>query len=198
MLTDRFAEALVFAERLHRRQRRKGTGIPYVAHLLAVSATVLEYGGDEDTAIAALLHDAVEDQGGLPTLREIEAKFGRRVATIVEACTDSLSEDPAAKLPWEDRKRAYLAHLAHADADVALVAAADKLHNLTAMIRDVRRDGPAAMSRFKAPPDRQIWYFRKVVEALDRHRATVPVEEIERGIETLAGLLSPAAPAPTG
>jgi (p)ppGpp synthase/HD superfamily hydrolase len=192
MLTDRFARALVYAERLHRRQRRKGNDIPYVAHLLAVSATVLEHSGDEDTAIAALLHDAVEDQGGLPTLREIETQFGRRVATVVEACTDSVSADPAAKLPWDDRKRSYLAHLIHADADVALVAAADKLHNLTAMIRDVRRDGPAAMRRFRAGPDRQLWYFREVAKALGRHRATAPVEEIERGVETLAGLLDHA------
>lgn len=189
MLTDKFSDALVYAERRHRRQRRKGNDIPYVAHLLVVSATVLEHGGDEDTAIAALLHDAVEDQGGLPTLREIEANFGSRVAAIVEACTDSVSEDPATKLPWEDRKRAYLAHLAHADADVALVAAADKLHNLTAMIRDVRRDGPAVMKKFKAPPERQLWYFREVVKALGRHRARAPVEEIERGVETLAALL---------
>jgi len=195
MLTDRFARALVYAERLHRRQRRKGNDIPYVAHLLAVSATVLEYGGDEDTAIAALLHDAVEDQGGLPTLREIEAQFGSRVAAIVEACTDSVTADPAAKLPWEDRKRSYLAHLAEANADVALVAAADKLHNLTAMIRDVRRDGAAAMNRFKAPPERQLWYFGEVVKALGQHRATAPVEEIERGIETMAGLLGLPAPA---
>ena len=164
MLTDKFSEALVYAERLHRRQRRKGNDIPYVAHLLAVSATVLEHGGDEDTAIAALLHDAVEDQGGVKTLREIEAKFGPRVARIVEACTDSLCEDPAEKAPWEDRKRAHLAHLAHADADVALVTAADKLH------------GPATLARFKAGPDRQLWYFREVAKALGRHRATAPVE----------------------
>ena len=192
MLTDKFSNALVYAERLHRRQRRKGNDIPYVAHLLAVSTTVLEYGGDEDTAIAGLLHDAVEDQGGLPTLREIEANFDSRVAAIVEACTDSVSEDPAAKLPWEERKRSYLARLAQAEADVALVAVADKIHNLSAMIRDVRRDGPAAMNRFKAPPERQLWYFREVVKALGRHRATAPVEEIERGVETLAGMLEPA------
>jgi len=189
MLTDRFARALTYAERLHRRQRRKGNDVPYVAHLLAVSATVLEYGGDEDTAIAALLHDAVEDQGGVKTLREIESKFGPRVARIVEACTDSLSEDPAEKAPWDDRKRAHLAHLAQADADVALVTAADKLHNLTAIIRDVRRDGPATLARFKAGPEQQLWYFREVARALGRHRATAPVEEVERGIETLAALL---------
>src|SRR5271168_3612257 len=197
MLTDRFAEALVYAERLHRHQRRKGNDIPYVAHLLAVCATVLEWGGDEDTAIAALLHDAVEDQGGFETLRAIGSRFGSRVARIVEACTDSMSTDPGAKAPWEERKRAHLTHLTHASADVALVTAADKLHNLTAMIRDVRQHGPATMERFNAKPDRTLWYFREVAKALGQHRATVPVEEIERGIETLAGLLERAEPAPT-
>jgi (p)ppGpp synthase/HD superfamily hydrolase len=104
--------------------------IPYVAHLLAVCATVLEWGGDEDVAIAALLHDAVEDQGGLPTLKAIEEKFGARVARIVATCTDSTSSDPTAKPDWEVRKRAHIAKLATVDADVALVTAADKLHNL--------------------------------------------------------------------
>ena len=141
MLTDRFSEALVFAEKLHREQTRKGNDIPYVAHLLAVAAMVLEYGGDEDTAIAALLHDAVEDQGGLKTRDEIEGRFGGRVAGIVMACTDSDSADPGAKSPWESRKRPHIEKLRSADRDVALVTAADKLHNLNAMIRDVRRHG---------------------------------------------------------
>jgi (p)ppGpp synthase/HD superfamily hydrolase len=147
MLTDRFAEALTYAERLHRKQTRKGNDIPYVAHLMAVSATVLEWGGDEDIAIAALLHDAVEDQGGVDTLREIEARFGGRVAGIVMGCTDSTSSDLAAKAPWEERKRHHVAELAQASPDIALVTAADKLHNLTAMIRDVRKHGPATMRR---------------------------------------------------
>jgi (p)ppGpp synthase/HD superfamily hydrolase len=158
-LTERFAQALAYAERLHRTQTRKGNDIPYVAHLLAVCATVLEHGGDEDVAIAALLHDAVEDQGGLETQSAIEAKFGSSVARIIAACTDSTSADPATKAPWEERKRRHIAKLATVDADVALVTAADKLHNLTAIIRDVRREGPGTLSRFNAKPDQQLWYF---------------------------------------
>lgn len=196
MLTDRFAEALTYAERLHRKQTRKGNDIPYVAHLMAVSATVLEWGGDEDIAIAALLHDAVEDQGGVDTLREIEARFGGRVAGIVMGCTDSTSSDPAAKAPWEERKRHHVAELAQASLDIALVTAADKLHNLTAMIRDVRKHGPATMGRFNAKPERLLWYFASIASALRQHRDSVPADEIESGVETLASLLGLKAPAP--
>jgi HD domain len=197
-LTDRFAEALTFAERLHRDQRRKGNDVPYIAHLMTVSATVLEHGGDEDVAIAALLHDAVEDQGGLERLREIEAKFGARVARTVASCSDSVTTDPADKAPWEERKRAYVAHLAEVDADVALVVAADKLHNLTATIRDVRRDGPATLARFNAGPERILWYYAAVAAAIGRHRATAPVGELEQGVTTFAALLGLAVPAEEG
>jgi (p)ppGpp synthase/HD superfamily hydrolase len=185
-LTDRFAEALTFAEGLHRTQTRKGNDIPYVAHLMAVCATVLEWGGDEDTAIAALLHDAVEDQGGLETLELIRAKYGERVAGVVLACTDSISTDPAAKAPWEERKRAHIAKLAAVGPDVALVTAADKLHNVTAMIRDVRRQGPATLLRFNAQPERLVWYFTAIAEALEPHTAAAPIDEIREGAATLA------------
>jgi (p)ppGpp synthase/HD superfamily hydrolase len=154
LLTDRFSDALTYAARLHSRQTRKGNDIPYVAHLLAVCATVLEWGGDEDTAIAALLHDAVEDQGGLKALAEIEARYGAKVARIVSACTDSVSADPTAKASWEERKREHIAHLASAPPEVALVTAADKLNNLTAMIRDVRRHGPSTLARPAVVVDR--------------------------------------------
>jgi (p)ppGpp synthase/HD superfamily hydrolase len=188
MLTDRFNDALAYAERLHRRQRRKGNDIPYVAHLLAVAAIVLEWGGDEDTAIAALLHDAVEDQGGLETAEAIRQRFGDDVAQIVLACTDSTSADPAAKSPWEARKRAHIAKLAGAGKAVAQVTAADKLHNLSAMIRDVRRDGPATLRRFNAGPDRLLWYFRSIADALEPYAAVAPVAEIRDGADTLARL----------
>jgi (p)ppGpp synthase/HD superfamily hydrolase len=187
--SQRFSEALTFAERVHRTQTRKGNDIPYIAHLLAVSATVLEYGGDEDTAIAGLLHDAVEDQGGLEVLHEIDMRFGPRVAGIVEACSDSTSPDPEAKEPWETRKRAHIAKLATVEVDVALVTAADKLHNLTAMIRDVHREGPGTLSRFSAEAAQLLWYFSSVASAIERHRATAPVGEIEQGINQLASLL---------
>jgi HD domain len=193
-LTDKFTQALAYAERLHRNQTRKGNDIPYVAHLLAVCATVLEHGGDEDVAIAALLHDAVEDQGGEKTQSAIEAMFEPRVARIVAACTDTTSADPSTKAPWEERKRRHIVKLATVDADVALVTAADKLHNLTAIIRDVRRDGPETLSRFNAGPDQQLWYFTAVAAAIGRHRAVAPVGEIEEGVQVLASLLNIAVP----
>lgn len=186
--TGRFSDALVFAEGLHRRQTRKGNDIPYVAHLLAVAATVLEWGGDEDVAIAALLHDAVEDQGGMATEAAIRARFGDRVADIVLACTDSVSADPAAKAPWEERKRHHIEKLRSAGPEVALVTAADKLHNLTAMLRDLRREGPATLNRFKAP-HRLAWYFASVAEALDSHAANAPVAELREGAATLQALV---------
>lgn len=191
-LTDRFADALGFAEKLHRNQTRKGNDIPYVAHLMAVAATVLEWGGDEDTAIAALLHDAVEDQGGLPTADLIRERFGDRVCDLVLACTDSLTADPGTKLPWEQRKRAHLAKLAKAAPDVALITAADKLHNLTAIVRDVRTFGPVTLERFNAP-DRLLWYYGSVIDALAAHADRTPVADLQRRIDELSVLLLPAA-----
>jgi (p)ppGpp synthase/HD superfamily hydrolase len=189
MLTDRFADALTFAEGLHREQTRKGNDIPYVAHLMAVAATVLEWGGDEETAIAALLHDAVEDQGGLETATRIRERFGDRVAGIVLACTDSVEVDPADKAPWEARKQKYVAKLASVNADVALVTASDKLHNLTAMIRDVRREGPATLKRFGAAPDRLLWYYTSVATALEAHAGTTPIDELLDGVHILRDLI---------
>jgi len=189
MLTVRFAAALAYAEHLHRTQTRKGNDVPYIAHLMAVCATVLEWGGDEDAAIAALLHDAVEDQGGLETLAVIRDRFGDRVANIVAACSDSTSTDSTQKAPWCERKQRHVAHLHGADRDVALVTAADKLHNLNAQIRDVRRHGPGTMARFNADPDRIIWFNTAITEAIAAHRDTVPVAEMEAATATLAGLL---------
>ena len=192
MLTERFSEALQLAERLHREQTRKGNDIPYVAHLLAVAAIVLEYGADEDTAIAALLHDAVEDQGGEATAELIRTRFGDRVASLVLHCSDSVATLGETKAPWRERKEGYLSRLATADADVALIAAADKLHNLTATIRDVRAEGRQTLQRF-AEPDRVLWYFRSVADALEPHRATVPLAELRVRVDELTDLLSDAA-----
>ncbi len=183
-LTDRFPEALVLADGLHRRQTRKGNATPYVAHLLAVAATVLEWGGDEDTAIAALLHDAVEDQGGLETAELIRARFGDRVADIVLACTDSTSADPANKPSWEERKQHHIETLRTAGREVALVTAADKLHNLNSMLRDIDREGPGTLTRFKRP-DRLVWYYRSVADALEGHAGAAPVADLRAGVRTL-------------
>lgn len=189
MTSDRFQDALAYAERLHRAQTRKGNDIPYLAHLLAVCAIVLEWRGDEDTAIAALLHDAVEDQGGLATLHAIRDRFGARVAEIVAACSDSAAADPHDRAPWEERKAAHIRALADATAEVALVAAADKLHNLQSMLRDVRRDGPQTMARFNASPERILWFNRAVAQALAPHRDWAPVDEVEAASAELAAVL---------
>ena len=128
-------------------QRRKGTGIPYIAHVLGVAAIAMEYGADEDEAIGALLHDAAEDGGGEATLAEIRARFGDAVGDIVLGCSDSLVEDPEDKLPWRDRKENYLAHLENASQSVCLVSAADKLHNVRSIIRDYHEHGDDDLAR---------------------------------------------------
>ena len=163
-LSDRFEKALVWATRLHAEQERKGSGVPYISHLLAVAASALEHGADEDQAIAALLHDAVEDQGGVETLSQIVQRFGPRVARIVEGCSDTLSSHP--KPPWRERKEAYIAHLREASASVRLVSACDKLHNARSILRDLAAIGDEFWGRFTASEEESLWYYRSVVEAL--------------------------------
>ena len=191
MLTDRFSQALVLAERLHRSQRRKGNDIPYVAHLLGAASLVLEWGGSEDAAVAALLHDAVEDQGGEATSALIAERFGQAVQAIVLACTDSKTNDPAAKRPWEERKREHVAAMAAITHEAALVSAADKLHNLAAMVRDVRRDGPESLRRF-ARPDRISWYYGAMADALEPKLDRAITGEIRMKLAELDGLLATA------
>lgn len=139
-----FDDALRFASRLHAGQTRKGTRTPYIGHLLAVAALVIEHGADEDTAIAALLHDAVEDQGGKPTPRRIRRRYGKRVARIVAGCTDAY-ETP--KPPWCERKTAFVARMETASPSVRLVIAADKLHNARAVLADLQSGGDVAWTR---------------------------------------------------
>lgn len=185
-LSTRFDDALRFAAELHRGQFRKGTRIPYVAHLLSVAALVLEDGGDEDEAIAGLLHDAVEDQGGQPTLDAIRARFGERVARIVAACTDA---DTLPKPPWRRRKEAYVAHIAGAPADVRRVSAADKLHNARAILRDYRQHDDSVWERFNGGKEGTLWYYRALVDAFNAAGAGRLAAELERvvvEIETLA------------
>lgn len=162
-LSPLFTEALTYAAELHATQKRKGKGnnTPYIAHLMAVCALVLESGGDEEMAIAALLHDAVEDQGGKPTLEKIRQKFGDRVARIVDGCTDA---DTTPKPPWKQRKLDYLAHLPQAEPDVRLVSAADKLHNARAILMDYRQDGPKVWERFTGRRDGTLWYYNELAK----------------------------------
>jgi (p)ppGpp synthase/HD superfamily hydrolase len=181
---QRFAEAFRYAAVKHAAQRRKATSIPYVSHLLAAASLVLEAGGDEDEAIAALLHDAVEDQGGLPTLEEIRTLFGDSVAAIVQGCTDT---DVTPKPPWRARKEAHLEHLRHASRSVRLVATADKLHNLRCTVADYRAEGEALWTRFNSPREDQLWYYRSIAEALKSPDNPL-VAELDRGVTELERL----------
>ena len=185
-LTWRFDVALQFASGLHHDQPRKGVGIPYIAHLMSVCALVLEAGGDEDQAIAALLHDAVEDQGGVPTLDTIRHLFGKRVADAVESCSDSTVSDPSKKLPWHEIKTAYLAHLQGANEDAALIAVADKLHNARAILSDYRELGEQLWLRFNAPKEDQLWYYCALVDTLRQTVAPkVLVDELAKVVKEL-------------
>lgn len=173
-LTERYTDAVAYAATAHAAQRRKGTDIPYISHLLAVSGSVLEAGGDEDQAIAGLLHDVVEDQGGLPRAEAVRARFGDRVADIVLGCSDSMSEDAEAKAPYVERKAAHIAHLRDASDDVLLVTAADKLHNARAIHTDLIIDGPDMLKRFNARPDQILTYYLSILDVLE-YRGTTPV-----------------------
>lgn len=183
-LSHRFEEALTWATQLHASQERKGTGIPYVSHVLAVAAIALEHGATENEAIAALLHDAVEDQGGARTLAEIETRFGTEVAGIVSGCSDT---DTIPKPPWRERKEAYVAHLTEASKSVRLVSASDKLHNARAILSDLRLIGEALWGRFSGGRDGTLWYYRALAEAFRIHGPArlaselgLVVREIER------------------
>jgi (p)ppGpp synthase/HD superfamily hydrolase len=186
-LGPRFERALLFATRKHARQTRKGTAIPYIAHLLSVAGLVLEAGGDEDLAIAALLHDVVEDCGGAPMLREIRRRFGQRVAHVVDGCTDT-DLDP--KPPWRQRKQDYLKHLQTADADVRLVSAADKLHNARSVLADYREFGESVWERFQGKRDGTLWYYRSLVDEFRKRDANPLVNQLERIVNQLEAAAS--------
>jgi (p)ppGpp synthase/HD superfamily hydrolase len=188
LLSSRFVKALGYAAELHGRQIRKRTQRPYIGHLLSVTATVIEYGGDEEMAIAALLHDAVEDQGGAPRLREIRGKFGKRVAHIVAGCTDT---DEQPKPPWLERKRGYVARVGREGAAVRLVSAADKLSNVRETLHDFRMHGEEVFERFAGKKDGTLWYYRALVEAFRCAGSNPLVEELDRVVtelESLAGV----------
>ena len=180
ILSIRFDEALCFASEIHRQQTRKSTAIPYLTHLMAVSSLVGEHGGDEDQMIAALLHDAMEDQD--VTRQEIEQRFGKRVADIVEGCTDA-TEHP--KPPWRQRKERYLAHLPEASPDTKLVSVADKLHNARSILLDFRIIGPEIWTRFNAGADELLWYYSSLIQAFRKNWQHPLVDELERVINQI-------------
>lgn len=179
--------AFRYAAAKHDGQTRKQTAVPYLSHLMAVASLVLEAGGDEDMAIAALLHDVVEDCGGMPRLREIRRQFGARVARIVEGCTDSFGEP---KPEWVERKKDYLREVMHADAETRLVSACDKLHNVRTILADYRKDGESIWARFSGRKEGTLWYYRALSDEYQRrgpNRITreleITVSELERSVK---------------
>lgn len=192
MFTERYNNALEYVSLLHCNQTRKGTETPYISHLVAVSLIALEHGANEDEAIAALLHDAVEDQGGLATLKAIETQFGKNVANIVAGCTDSIvdTQQGEAKLPWQSRKEQYIAHLATVEPSVRLVSTADKYHNAMSILRDYKDLNEALWSRFTGGKAGTLWYYRALVEAFKKHESSPLVNKLEQivaELEQLAG-----------
>jgi len=185
VLTERFERALIYATRLHGDQRRKGSGVPYISHLLAVCALTIEYGGDEDEAIAALLHDAIEDQGGETARVEILRQFGPRVTEIVEGCTDT---DESPKPPWRARKEAYVRHVAEASPSVRLVSACDKIHNARSLVMDYRICGEQLWGRFTGGRRGTLWYYRAMVTALRIAEESPVVQELDRVVTELETL----------
>jgi (p)ppGpp synthase/HD superfamily hydrolase len=182
-----FAEALSYAVQLHAGQVRKGGEIPYIGHLLSVAALVIEADGSEAQVIAALLHDAAEDQGGDATLTEIASRFGPEVATIVSECSDTVL---IPKPPWRERKELYVAHLEHAADETLLVSLADKLDNARAILRDVRSHGKTVWQRFNvSDPEEHLWYYGALLEIFKRRSTCWMVAELERTLVTLTGLV---------
>ncbi len=184
--SQRFEQALVLSHRLHADQTRKGTTTPYIGHLLAVAAIVIENSGTEDEVIAALLHDAVEDQGGAKTREEIRQRFGEKVAAIVDGLSDT---DKTPKPPWRARKEEYIAHLSEASSSVLLVSLADKIHNAGSILRDLRNEGDGVWSRFTGGKDGTLWYYRALVDAFRaRGQFITMVDELDQVVSEFEGL----------
>jgi len=181
-LGPRFLRAFQFAADKHAGQTRKASTIPCIAHLMAVASLVLEAGGDEDLAIAALLHDVVEDCGGAPMLNEVRRRFGKRVASAVEGCTDA-DRDP--KPPWRKRKEGYIRRLRSADADARLVSAADKLNNLRSILTDYREIGQYVWARFQGGRDGTLWYYRALCDQFLRRKPNRLTREFALAVREL-------------
>jgi (p)ppGpp synthase/HD superfamily hydrolase len=181
----RFLRAFDFAAENHKNQTRKASTIPYIAHLMGVASLVLEAGGDEDLAIAALLHDVVEDCGGAPMLQEVRRKFGDRVARVVDGCSDA---DTYPKPPWRERKEKYIARLKKENADTRLVSAADKLNNVRSILSDYRAIGESVWSRFNGGREGTLWYYRTLRDEFLRHKPNRITRELELAVNELEAL----------
>jgi GTP pyrophosphokinase len=187
ILTARYEAGLVYAAQLHATQCRKGGDIPYLSHLLAVSSIVIEHGGNEDEAIAALLHDGPEDQGGLATLNEIRERFGDQVADIVEDCSDTFEKK---KPDWADRKKAYIAHVVVAGPSTQLVSMADKLHNARSILMDYRTKGEDLWTRFNGGREGTLWYYRALVTAFSKAGRSPLFDELDHTVSELESAVS--------
>ena len=187
VLGARFSEAVRWAAMLHADDVRKGTRIAYVSHLLAVASLVLEDGGSEEEAIAAMLHDAIEDRG--TPAAEIRARFGQPIADIVVACSEPSGADRTAAT-WRERKQHYLDHLEAGASESALrVTAADKLHNARSILSDLRDHGPAVWDKFNAPPSDQRWYYTELARVLSAAHEGPTVRELQRVVDELAAAI---------
>jgi (p)ppGpp synthase/HD superfamily hydrolase len=192
-LGPRFRRAFLFAAEKHAQQTRKASTIPYIAHLMGVASLVLEAGGDEDLAVAALLHDVVEDCGGVPMLKEVRRRFGKRVAKVVDGCTDAYGYP---KPPWRERKESYIRHLQTADADTQVVSAADKLNNVRSILSDYRQSGESIWSRFNGGREGTLWYYRALLDGFllrKPNRITRDLELAVKDLETLASAADSSA-----
>jgi (p)ppGpp synthase/HD superfamily hydrolase len=192
LLTERFTSAVDYVRRLHT-EFRKGTCVPYMAHLLGVASLVMgETGGPvpvtEDMVIAALLHDAVEDHGGMPQLRKIDAQFGPNVAHMVAGLSDTFAEDHDKKEGWEERKNAYIARLREEGDDVLLISVADKLYNSKSILDDYRQIGIKVWDRFKRGPEQQFWYFDQLLAVYKQRQIGRIVDEFDRVVAALKQL----------
>lgn len=184
-LSTRFDEALVLASTLHRAQARKASGVPYVAHLLGVAALVLEEGGSEDMAIAALLHDAAEDQGGESVLESIGSAFGPEVARWVRQSSDSFTHP---KPQWEARKRHHLAQIPQADREARLIMLADKVHNARSILADHARVGDEVWDRFSVPRERTLWYYESLLCVFERALSPVLYDTLSECVRRMKEL----------
>ena len=188
-ITDRFSDAVKLAVRLHRHHVRKGSDIPYISHLLRVAGLVLEFGADEETAIAAVLHDAVEDQGGMPTARSICEQFGARVERFVLGCSDSFLETGQQKRPWRERKEETIASIGNAEPEIRLIIACDKLDNLRSTLLKYPKQGKEFWKNFSGGRDGTLWYYRSMIDALREAGGSPALPELESALTRLETMI---------
>ena len=186
MQLSKLASALDLAIQAHQGQVRKSTTIPYISHPMAVASIALEFGATEDQAIAALLHDAIED-GGIQYANIIKAQFGDHVHNLVQGCTDGTPDASGKKAPWLERKTAYLHHLEAASDEVLLVSCSDKLHNARAIVSDLINEGPSMFNRFSSTTEQTLWYYRQLAMIFNNHK-TPPAKALEAAVSQMEAL----------